>query len=157
MGPVEMYIILLFVFLAVLGYFGIKAAQKHVEKHKGKPQSKLDYKMMALVFAIRDKFKKPIEILNKLDIEANNKVLDYGCGPGNYSIAATELVGKLGKIFAIDLNPLAIKTTRKKALKKRINNLYPIQTDYCIERWCAGCCRLWYYQNYGKRQSGQMV
>jgi len=41
-------------------------------------------------------------------------VLDYGCGPGSYIKPLLELVGCSGKIFALDIHPLAIKLTVQK-------------------------------------------
>ena len=103
--------------------------KNHVKKNRGKPQSNLDFKMMAVIFSIRDRFNKPIDILKKTQINSGCYVLDYGCGPGGYSIASAELVGPSGKVFAADRHPLAIKKVNKKAARKRLDNIYAIQTD----------------------------
>jgi len=102
--------------------------KNHVIKNRGKPQSNLDFKMMATIFSIRDKFNKPIEILKKTQIGSGSHVLDYGCGPGSFSIASAELVGPSGKVFAADMHPLAIKKVNKKAAKKGLDNIITIQT-----------------------------
>ncbi|MFW9899048.1 MAG: class I SAM-dependent methyltransferase [Candidatus Thorarchaeota archaeon] len=103
--------------------------KNHVKKNRGKQQSNLDFKMMAFIFSIRDKFNKPIDVLKKTKINSGSYVLDYGCGPGSYSIASAELVGLSGKVFAADMHPLAIKKVNKKAAKKGLNNIITIQTD----------------------------
>ncbi len=48
-------------------------------------------------------------------IKPGTHVLDYGCGPGNYTIVAAELVGPSGKVYAVDIHPLAIREVQNKA------------------------------------------
>ncbi|TFG03240.1 MAG: class I SAM-dependent methyltransferase [Promethearchaeota archaeon] len=103
--------------------------KSHVEKHKGEPQSNFDFKMMSAFFSIRDIFKKPKVILENADIKVDDYVLDYGCGPGSYSMVAAELVGPNGQVFAVDRHPLAIKKVNKKAVKRGLNNITTIQTN----------------------------
>ena len=49
--------------------------------------------------------------------------MEVGCGPGFFTIPAAKLVGDNGCIHAIDLQPLAIKTTEKKLQKSRLTNV----------------------------------
>ncbi len=98
-------------------------------KKKQKKQSKIDFKFMAFFFKIRDKFNPPMRKIEKSEIKLYDHVLDYGCGPGSYSIAAAEIVGSTGKVYAADINPLAIKNVSKKALKKGLQNIEVISTD----------------------------
>jgi len=99
--------------------------KKKFDKH----QSKLDFKFMSFFFKIRDIFKPPIQKLNKIDIKSGDYILDYGCGPGSYTIVAAELVGPSGRIFAADVNPFAIEKVKSKSEKKKLNNLKTIVTD----------------------------
>jgi ubiquinone/menaquinone biosynthesis C-methylase UbiE len=101
----------------------------HIERRKNKPQSNLDFKMMSLCFAIRDKFKDPRIKIEKTGIKSGDKALDYGCGPGSYSLAAADVVGPSGKIYAADIHPLAIKKVKKKAKKKGFSNIETILTN----------------------------
>ena len=103
--------------------------KKHIEKRHNKLQSDLDFKMMALCFSIRDKFKDPMEKVEKAGIKNGDWVLDYGCGPGSYTIAAAKVVGSSGKIYAADIHPLAIKKVKKKATKHSFANIETILTD----------------------------
>jgi ubiquinone/menaquinone biosynthesis C-methylase UbiE len=96
---------------------------------KNKHQSNMDFRMMSFFFKIRDRFNPPLEKISKSRIKEANYVLDYGCGPGSYTIAAAEKVGPNGKVFAADIHPLALEKVRKKAEKKRFNNIETIQTD----------------------------
>lgn len=103
--------------------------KSHVKKRKNKSQSNLDFKVMSWCFAIRDKFKDPMIKIKKANIKSSDFVLDYGCGPGSYSLAAAEVVGDSGKIFAADIHPLAIKKIEKKAAKRGFTNINAILTD----------------------------
>ena len=96
---------------------------------KQKHQSSIDFKGMAFFFKIRDIFKPPTKKIRNSNIKRGDYVLDYGCGPGSYSFAAAEVVGMEGRIYAADIHPIAIKTVKKKVLKKNIQNITTIQTD----------------------------
>lgn len=96
---------------------------------KNKPQSSLDFKFMAFFFKIRDIFNPPIEKIRNTSVQERDHVLDYGCGPGSYAIAAARQVGPNGKIYTADINPNALKMVKKKALKQGLNNIETIQTD----------------------------
>ena len=97
-------------------------------KHK-KSQSSIDFKMMAFFFRIRDFFKSPLRKIENANVKRDDIVLDYGCGPGSYTLAASKTVGQKGKIYAADIHPAAIKAVNKKAQKKGLSNIFTIQTD----------------------------
>jgi len=63
-------------------------------------------------------------------IKQGHYVLDFGCGPGSFSFAASKSVGISGKVFSLDINPLAIDKIKKIALKKRLNNIETIISEY---------------------------
>lgn len=91
--------------------------------------SDLGFKTMALSFKIRDFFKPRRDIVKEVGIKEGFRVLGYGCGPGSYVTAVAELVGKSGKIYALDINPLAIKMVKKIAVKKQLPNVETILSD----------------------------
>src|ERR671911_742967 len=96
-----------------------------------KPMSKFSFKAMILILRVRDLFKSPQKVLSEVDmIKPGTHVLDYGCGPGNYTIIAAELVGPYGKVYAVDIHPLAIREVQKKARMKGLKNVHTILTDY---------------------------
>ncbi len=97
---------------------------------KGKKQSNLDFRFMSFIFRIRDFIKPPLRKIEKAGIKEGYNVLDYGCGPGGYSIAAAKRVGPTGMVYSADINSLAIKKVKKKALKANLSNIKTIQTDY---------------------------
>ena len=86
-------------------------------------ESKFGYKMMALTFKVRDFFSHPSKKINLLDLNIGEKVLDYGCGPGSYSIEASKHVGNEGKIYAADISPYAIEDLEKEIKNGQITNI----------------------------------
>ena len=67
--------------------------------------------------------------MKEVDIKPGFAVLDYGCGPGSYIAAAAELVGREGKIYALDIHPLAIQMVRNIAAKRGLTNVETILSD----------------------------
>jgi release factor glutamine methyltransferase len=63
-------------------------------------------------------------LADNLRIEKGDCVLDMGCGSGIQAIVASK---KAKKVLAVDINPLAIETTRQNAETNNVNNL-----DYLI-------------------------
>ena len=47
-------------------------------------------------------------------IEPGQTVVDYGCGPGRYTVEMARIVGVGGKVIAVDLVELALEETQKK-------------------------------------------
>ena len=94
-----------------------------------KPMSNSGFKLMALIFRIRDFFQPRMDVLKEVGIEPGFCILDYGCGSGSYIVPLAELIVTSGKIYALDIHPLAIKKVRQIASYKRITNVRTIQSD----------------------------
>lgn len=92
--------------------------------------SNFSFKAMTLVLRIRDIFRPTHKVLSEVDIiKPGAHVLDYGCGPGNYTIAAAILVGPSGKVYAVDIHAHAISEVQNKADIKGLRNVQTILTD----------------------------
>lgn len=50
-------------------------------------------------------------------------VVDYGCGPGRYTVKFAGIVGDKGKVIAADIHEMAIEAVKKKTKKKGIKNV----------------------------------
>ncbi len=70
-----------------------------------------------------------MSILKEVGIRPGFCVLDYGCGSGSYITAAAELVEESGKIYALDIHPLAIESVRRIASRNHLLNVETIQSD----------------------------
>jgi ubiquinone/menaquinone biosynthesis C-methylase UbiE len=68
-------------------------------------------------------FDNPIKALNAAGIQPGQQVLEVGCGPGFFTVAAAKLVGGNGCVHAIDVHPLAIRTVEEKLRKTGVTNV----------------------------------
>ena len=91
--------------------------------------SSTSFKLMSLMFKIRDLLQPRSDVLKEAGIEPGFSVLDFGCGPGGYIMPLVDLVGPSGKIYALDIHPLAIQEVKKIAVRKGIENIETIESD----------------------------
>ncbi|MGC1120228.1 MAG: class I SAM-dependent methyltransferase [Candidatus Methanofastidiosia archaeon] len=89
----------------------------------------LDFRLLELTFMIRDLVSPPERKVREAGVRSGFSVLDYGCGPGSYTISAARMAGSSGRVFALDVNPLALESVRKRALKKELSNIEVIHSD----------------------------
>lgn len=94
-----------------------------------KPKPDFDFKLMSLQYKLRDLLLPRMKILEEVGIKPGFHVLDYGCGPGGYIVPLAELVGTSGKIYALDIHPLAIRGVQGISSKKHLTNVETIQSD----------------------------
>ena len=94
-----------------------------------KPMDNFHFRGMSFWFRIRDSFLPRKNILAEVGIKSGFSILDYGCGSGSYTIAAAQLAGKSGKIYALDIHPLAVQRVQSTASKKRLTNIETILSD----------------------------
>jgi len=84
------------------------------------------------LLGLRDKLGIPFnprEELNKLDIREGQIILDYGCGMGSYAFPVANLVGKKGKVYALDKQPVAVTRIEEEAKKQGLRNITTILSD----------------------------
>jgi ubiquinone/menaquinone biosynthesis C-methylase UbiE len=56
-------------------------------------------------------------LFRRAGIVPSHRVLDIGCGPGDVSFIAADLVGPTGRVVGIDRSPSAVNTARERALR----------------------------------------
>jgi len=66
------------------------------------------------------------EILPEIGIKENQTILDFGCGSGLYAIPAARMVGKAGKVYALEKNAGALDKLKEKVKKEGLDNLEAI-------------------------------
>lgn len=91
--------------------------------------SNFSFKFMSLGYKFRDLRLPRRHILEEVGIKPGFQVLDYGCGPGGYITAAAQLVSESGKVYALDIQPLAIKQVQNMATKQKLANIETILSD----------------------------
>ncbi len=95
----------------------------------GKSMSNLHFKAMALKLQLRDFLTPPEKTLREAGTKPGFHVIDYGCGPGGYSLAAAELVGAKGRIYALDIHPLAVERVQRIATERGLANIATVLSD----------------------------
>ena len=70
-----------------------------------------------------------MEVLEAVGLEIGDIFLDAGCGDGYISIAASNLVGDQGKIYALDVYPESIENVKKEIEDKKLDNTHAILAD----------------------------
>ena len=96
---------------------------------KQKPMPNLWFKLMALEYGTRAKPSLVDERLKQAGVSHGMHVLDYGCGPGRYTLPAASIVGPKGVVYALDIHPLAIQTVEKAAKRRALDNVRLIRSS----------------------------
>ena len=90
---------------------------------------KIVYFFMKLFLKIRRSPKKTYQLLDSAGIRKNMKILDFGCGIGSYSVEAAKLVGKAGKVIAVDQNDVMLKETGREKDRGALSNIEIVKAD----------------------------
>jgi ubiquinone/menaquinone biosynthesis C-methylase UbiE len=89
--------------------------------------SDASFRLMTLLFDILDFFYPHIDTrIQRFGIREGMTVVDYGCGPGRYTTWFSSVVGKGGKVFAVDIHRLAIESVKKKIARRGFTNIVPV-------------------------------
>jgi ubiquinone/menaquinone biosynthesis C-methylase UbiE len=92
--------------------------------HKGHP-----YSASGAIFLdnpIRRWIQPPSELIEKLGIDPSDVAMDFGCGPGYYTI---EIAKKAKNVVAVDLSPEMLKKAQNKAAKAGVKNIQFLQSN----------------------------
>jgi ubiquinone/menaquinone biosynthesis C-methylase UbiE len=100
-----------------------------MEIQKDKPMPSIAFKAISFYFALRHRLEDVRKPLQKAGIKEGQTILDFGCGPGHYTIAAAKMVGANGKVYALDIHPLAVQSVEKKTRKAGLTNITTILSD----------------------------
>ena len=71
----------------------------------------------------RDKWQKPQEVMDMMELEAGMTVADLGTGTGYFVPHLSERVGPEGKVLALDIEEEMVEYVRKRADKLDLNNV----------------------------------
>lgn len=78
----------------------------------------------------RERWEKIRENMQKLPIRPGDTIADVGAGPGYYSFKFADLVGKDGKIYAIETNPKHLDYLRKYVADNHIQNVEVVKSSF---------------------------
>ena len=71
----------------------------------------------------------PTQMLRELGVGAGSTVVDYGCGPGLFTLAAARLVGVTGKVYGVDLEPRMVELVARRAREAGLANVTAAASD----------------------------
>jgi ubiquinone/menaquinone biosynthesis C-methylase UbiE len=71
----------------------------------------------------------PELVFNALDLKKGDVFLDLGCGPGDYAIEASRIVGNSGFVYALDKWPYLICGLKEKADSHGLKNIHAVVSD----------------------------
>jgi 2-polyprenyl-3-methyl-5-hydroxy-6-metoxy-1,4-benzoquinol methylase len=83
------------------------------------------------------------EVISRVGVEESHTVVDYGCGPGIFSLAAARAVGQSGRVHALDIRPRALERLNALAAKNGLANIGTMLIDKAVPTWscCTTSCR----------------
>lgn len=85
---------------------------------------------MVATMAVMDRFFPSIEKrVETFGVQSGMTIVDYGCGPGRYATRFARLVGSEGKVYAVDVQPLALEYVKRRMQKERLDNIVPVVAD----------------------------
>lgn len=99
-------------------------AERNTRRESSERMSDASFKLMDLLFKLVDLVFPHIgRRVEEFGIREGLTVVDYGCGPGRYTVHLASRVGPSGKVYAVDIHELAIQAVQRKASKLRLENV----------------------------------
>jgi ubiquinone/menaquinone biosynthesis C-methylase UbiE len=76
-----------------------------------------------------DSFLKPDDAVESWDIRPGEKIADFGCGAGFFTIPVAQRIGANGAVYAIDVRQEALDAAKTKIKLFRLTNVHFIRAD----------------------------
>lgn len=87
----------------------------------------LAFRMISAIMALKDLLYPTIDKrVVTFGIREGMTVADYGCGPGRYTTRFARLVGRNGKVYAVDVQPLALEAVKRQMAAHSLANVVPV-------------------------------
>jgi cyclopropane fatty-acyl-phospholipid synthase-like methyltransferase len=77
-----------------------------------------------------------VAFLRNVGVKSADKVLDFGCRVGHYSIPAAFAVGETGRVYAVDKLQRPLNELRRKANHLGLENIETIKTSGKLDLTC---------------------
>ncbi len=87
----------------------------------------------------------PEAILRSIGLGKGMVLIDVGSGDGFFTMLAAQIVGETGKVFAVDIDPLAIERLRQRAAAKGFKNVKDTVAEAETTVFCEGCADVVFY------------
>ncbi|WP_051309385.1 class I SAM-dependent methyltransferase [Desulfogranum japonicum] len=69
------------------------------------------------------------QVFAALELQPDEVVVDIGCGRGDYSFRAAEVVGARGRVYALDYWSTYTDSLKERASEQGLVNLFPLTAD----------------------------
>ena len=137
--PLQLGFVAVSIVCSALAVPGLLHAQAPVEKEK-LPPALSEYKGRTIAptmtyhgaaWLVRDNREQEEHcetLLKALKLQAGQVVCDMGCGNGYYTLPMAKLVGKKGRVLAVDIQPEMLHLLDLRAKDARVFNIKPIQS-----------------------------
>lgn len=102
-------------------------SQKDSGRRGSERMSDFSFRGMELLFKVID-FVYPYidKRVQRFGIQPGMTVVDYGCGPGRYTVRFAYLVGERGRVFAVDIHELVIEAVKNRIEKQALKTVTPV-------------------------------
>jgi len=101
--------------------------QEQVRQRSVERMSNASFKLMIWMFSLIDFLFPFVEKrLAGFGLQPGMSVVDYGCGPGRYTLRIARIVEGAGKVFAVDIHELAIDAVKSKIARYGLTNVQPV-------------------------------
>jgi ubiquinone/menaquinone biosynthesis C-methylase UbiE len=121
--------------------------KKRAERKESEKMSCFSFRLMNLSFRVVDFFFHPYidKRIKNFGIREGMTVVDYGCGPGRYTIRFSRIVGEMGKVYAVNIHELAVEAVERKIARDGLGDVKPVLVsgydsglpDHCADVVCA--------------------
>ena len=93
----------------------------------------------------RRKWQNPEAILTAIGLKPGFTFIDVGCGEGFFAIPAAKIVGRKGRVYALDLDEDAITELKKKAAREGLKNLDAVVGGAEDTVFCEACADIVFF------------
>jgi ubiquinone/menaquinone biosynthesis C-methylase UbiE len=76
----------------------------------------------------RDAWQKPRVVIEALGVHAGQFIADIGAGTGYFTVRLSPVVGREGRVMAVDVEPAMVEYIRTRATRAGLDNIEPILT-----------------------------
>lgn len=76
-----------------------------------------------VIEADRDRWQRPSDVLQALDLHEGNVAVDLGSGAGYFALKVAPVVGERGEVIAVDIRRLSLFFLRVRAFGRKQHNL----------------------------------
>ncbi len=87
------------------------------------------FRVMTWMYKLVGLFADPRKRLDRVPLKPGMAVVDYACGPGRYTIEVAKRVEPGGRVYAVDVQPLATRMVKDKATRLGLENIETILID----------------------------